>query len=75
MVKRFKKILGRMYESDIGTWVLYKDHEKDYVRVWERNNEYSKTVIEEQYKSAVLINKLKISIYILSTLLLLSLVF
>lgn len=73
-MKRFKKILGRMYESDIGTWVLYKDHNDDYLRRWELNNAYSKTVIEEQYKSAVLINKLKLTIYILSTLLLLALV-
>jgi len=74
MVKRFKKILGKMYESDIGTWVTYKDHNDDYLRRWEANNEDTRTFILKQYMDSLLINKLKYSIYILATLLILSLV-
>jgi hypothetical protein len=68
-------MLGKMYESDIGEWILYKDHNDDYLRRWEMNNEDNRTFILKQYMDSRLINKLKFSIYILSASLILALVF
>lgn len=74
-MKRYTKMLGKMYESDIGEWILYKDHNDDYLRRWEMNNEDNRTFILKQYMDSRLINKLKFSIYILSASLILALVF
>ena len=64
-----------MYESDIGTWVLYQDHNDDYLRRWTATNAEFKQFYDRLYKDAVLINKLKFATATLSLLLLLALVF
>jgi len=73
-MKRYVKMLGKMYESDIGEWVLFQDHHEDYIRRWERTNIDNATFILKQYTDLLLINKLKLVAYSLVTLLILSLV-
>lgn len=72
---RYKKILGKMYESNEGTWILYKDHEDDYKRRWAARNEDVRVLILGQYELSRKNVKLKFSAYILASLLLLTLVF
>ena len=73
-MKRYDMIHGIQQESDNGHWVKYSEHKEDYLRRWEANNKDCRTFILKQYMDSLLINKLKFSLYILSTLLILSIV-
>lgn len=74
-MKRYKKILGKMYETDEGEWVTYQAHHTDYISRWKATNAEFKLFYDRQYHDAVLINQLKFAVTAALILLLLEAIF
>jgi len=74
-MKRYKHGLLKMIEHTEGDWVLFDEHNSDYMNRWELNNRAIKIMITEQSKISMDIQKYKVTVFILSALLILSLVF
>ena len=74
-MKRYNRGLFTMIDHQEGDWVLFDDHNSDYMNRWELNKRAIKIMITEQSKTSMDIQKYKVTVFILSAFLILSLVF
>jgi hypothetical protein len=73
-MKRYKHGLLKMIEHTEGEWVLFDEHNSDYMNRWELNKRAIKILITAQSKNSMDIQKYKVTIFLLSALLIISLV-
>ena len=74
-MKRYNRGLFTMIDHQEGDWVLFDDHNSDYMNRWELNKRAIKIMITEQSKTSMDIQKYKVTVFILSALLIITLVF
>jgi len=74
-MKRYNQENDKMVEHQDGAWILSKDHDQDYLRRWTANNKEYAIVYKKIHSDSVLLYTYKLTIFVMSALLILSLVF
>ncbi len=74
-MKRYNQENDKMVEHQDGAWIFSKDHDQDYLRRWEATNKEYAIVYKKFHSDSVLLYTYKLTIFVMSALLILSLVF